>query len=221
MPGILSRISTLIGANINAMIDNAEDPEKMVAEYLRQLNEQLSEARAATAQAMAVEQDLLGKQQTHVNAADNWQGKAEMAVRANNDELATEALTRKANESKIAQQYRIQYDAQHGQVSELRQALANLEAKISEAQTKQEVIRAKIARARSQQAINQANASMTNPNATSSFDRMDQKADEDLYRAQAEGQLQSGNDLDAQFRDLETQGEVQNDLAALKAKLGK
>lgn len=220
MASILSRIGTLLSANVNAMIDNAEDPEKMVAEYLRQLNEQLGEARAATAQAMAVEQDLLGKYQTQMNQANDWQDKAEMAVRANNDQLATEALTRKANAQKVADAYKAQYDAQSGQVSELRQALAQLEARISETYTKQEIIRAKLARAASQQAINQANLSLQNQG-TGGIDRMDRKADQALYQAEAEGELLQQGNLESQFSDLETQNQVQSDLAALKAKMGR
>ncbi len=221
MPSILSRISTLISANINAMIDNAEDPEKMVAEYLRQLNEQLGEARAATAQAMAVEQDLQGKYQTYVNQVNDWQSKAEMAVRANNDQLATEALTRKAGAQKLADAYKAQYDAQNQQVQELRNALAQLEAKISEAQSKQEIIRAKLSRAQSQQAINQANQSLQSQAGDDSFARMEHKADQALYTAQAQGELLQGNNLDQQFTDLETHTQVQSDLAALKAQMGK
>lgn len=221
MAGILSRISTLVSANINAMIDNAEDPEKMVGEYVRQLNEQLSEARAATAQAMAVEQDMQGKYQRQANIANDWQDKAEMAVRADNDELATEALTRRAGVLKLSEAYKQQYDAQHDQVSELRQALANLEAKISEAMAKREAIQAKLARARSQRAINEANASMNSEADDRSFGRMERKADEELARAQAEGELIGDNSLEDQFRDLETTSQVQDELAALKSRMGR
>lgn len=221
MPSILSRIGTLLSANINAMVDNAEDPEKMVAEYLSQLNDQLGEARAATAQAMAVEQNLQGQYQTYLNQVDDWQNKAAMAVQANNDQLATEALTRKAGAQKLADAYKAQYDAQHEQVQELRNALAQLEAKINEAQSKQEIIRAKLSRAQSQQAINQANQSLQSTTGDQSFARMEHKADQSLYTAQAQGELLQHGDLNQQLSDLETQNQVQSDLAALKAQMGK
>lgn len=221
MASILSRIGTLLSANINAMIDNAEDPEKMVAQYLIQLSDQLGEARAATAQAMAVEQNLQGQYQTYVNQVNDWQDKAAMAVRANNDQLATEALTRKAGAQKLADTYKAQYDAQAQQVQALRDALAQLEAKISEAQAKQQIIQAKLSRAQSQTAINQANQSLQSTTGDDSFARMENKADQSLYTAQAQGELLQGNNLNQQFSDLETQNQVQSDLAALKAQMGK
>lgn len=220
MATILSRIGTLLSANINAMIDNAEDPEKMVAQYLSQLQDQLQEARAATAQAMAVEQNLMGQYQTYVNQANDWQSKAEMAVRAHDDQLATEALTRKVGAQKLADTYKAQYDAQNQQVDELRNALAQLEAKINEAQSKQQIIQAKMSQAQTQQAINQANLSMQSPTGDQSFQRMQQKADQALYTAQAQGELINHGDLNQQFDDLETQNQVQGDLAALKAQMG-
>ncbi|MDQ3930266.1 MAG: PspA/IM30 family protein, partial [Chloroflexota bacterium] len=131
---ILTRISTLISANINAMIDSAEDPEKMVNEYLRQMRTELSEARAATAMAMADETRLQAQYQRYKSESDDWQNKAEMAVQANQDDLAKEALTRKSMAQKMADNYQAQWESQHDQVQDLRDALAKLEAKISEAQ---------------------------------------------------------------------------------------
>ena len=77
---IITRIQTLVSANINAMIDAAEDPEKMVNEYLRQMQSELDEARAATAAAMADETRLQARYQQAQTQADDWQHKAELAV---------------------------------------------------------------------------------------------------------------------------------------------
>jgi phage shock protein A len=88
---ILTRITTLISANINAMLDSAEDPEKMVNEYLRQMRDQLSEARAATAMAMADETRLRAQYERHKGESDEWQRKAEIAVQRDQDDLAREA----------------------------------------------------------------------------------------------------------------------------------
>ncbi len=221
MPSILSRIGTLLSANVNAMIDNAEDPQQMVAQYINQLTDQLQEARAATAQAMAVEQNLQGQYQTYANQVSDWQDRAALAVQNNNDQLATQALTQKANAQKLADTYKAQYNAQDQQVQALRDALAQLEAKINEAQSKQQIIQAKLSQAQSQQAINQANQSLQSTTGDDTFSRMEQKANTDLYTAQAQGQLLQHADLNQQFSDLETQGQVQSDLAALKAQYGK
>jgi len=127
---ILTRISTLISANINAMIDAAEDPEKMVEEYLRQMQAELSEARAATAMAMADETRLKSHYEQYTSQAADWQHKAELAVQASDDDLAREALLRRNNSQTLADNYNTQWSAQHDQVQELRSALAKLEAKI-------------------------------------------------------------------------------------------
>jgi len=216
----LTRISTLISANLNAMIDAAEDPEKMVNEYLRQMRAELSEARAATAMAMADETRLRSLYEQNKSQADDWQQKAELAVQHDDDELAKEALTRKSTAQKLTDGYYAQWQAQHDQVSELREALAKLEAKINEADAKRELIIAKQRRAATQEAINSALQSVQGQTADQSMDRMEQTVDDRLARAQAESEL-AGQDLDSRFTDLETQAQVSTDLADLKKKYGK
>ncbi|MDQ6695096.1 MAG: PspA/IM30 family protein [Chloroflexota bacterium] len=217
---ILTRISTLINANINAMIDAAEDPEKMVNEYLRQMQAQLSEARAATAMAMADETQLRSKYEQYKSQADDWQHKAELAVQGNQDDLAREALTRRTSSHALADQYNTQWTSQHDQVAELRDALAKLEAKISEAEAKRDLITAKQHRAATQEAITSAMQSTQGTTADNSLGRMENAADERLAKAQAMAQL-SSQDMDSRFSDLETEQTVSSDLADLKKKYGK
>jgi phage shock protein A len=217
---ILTRISTLIRANLNAMIDQAEDPEKMVEEFLRQMRAELSEARAATAMAMADETRLRSQFERNKSEADDWQRKAELAVRSDDDELAREALLRKATSQKLADNYNSQWAAQHDQVEELRSALAKLEAKISEAEAKRELIIAKNRRAATQEAITSTLQTVQGAAAEGSMQRMEDKVDERLARAEAMAQV-SSQDLDSRFADLETSNQVETDLADLKKKMGK
>ncbi len=217
---ILTRISTLINANINAMIDAAEDPEKMVEEYLRQMQSELTEARAATAMAMADETRLRSQYEQSKSQADDWQQKAELAVQHDDDELAKEALTRRATAQKLVDTYNAQWTAQHDQVQELRDALAKLEAKIAEAEAKRDIVIAKTRRATTQEAITSAMQSVQGTTADESLGRLESQADERLARAQAMAQL-SNQDLDSRFSDLETEQQVNSDLAGLKKKYGK
>jgi phage shock protein A len=212
---ILTRITTLISANINAMLDSAEDPEKMVNEYLRQMREQLSEARAATAMAMADETRLRAQYERHKGESDEWQRKAEIAVQRDQDDLAREALMRRATAQKLTDNYYSQWDSQHDQVAELREALAKLEAKIDEAEAKRELIRAQ-----TQEAITSALQSVQGRTADESLGKLESQADERLARAEAMAQL-SSQDLDTRFSDLESEQQVETDLAALKEKFGK
>ena len=217
---ILTRIATLINANINAMIDAAEDPEKMVEEYLRQMRAELSEARAATAMAMADETRMRSQYERSKSESEDWQRKAELAVQHDDDDLAREALTRRNNAQNLADNYNAQWDAQHDQVQELRTALAKLEAKISEAEAKRDLIIAKSRRAATQEAITSAMESVQGVTANQGLNRMEAEADERLAKAQAMAEL-SSQDLDTRFSDLETQDKVENDLSALKKQMGK
>lgn len=217
---ILTRISTLISANINAMIDAAEDPEKMVDEYLRQMRAELSEARAATAMAMADETRLRSNWEQSKSQTADWQHKAELAVQNSDDELAREALLRRNNAQTLIDTYNAQWTAQHDQVQELRGALAKLEAKIVEAETKKELIIAKSHRAATQEAITSAMQSIQGSTADGSLGKMEAKADERLAKAQAMSEL-SSQDLDTRFSDLESSQQVETDLADLKKQMGK
>lgn len=202
------------------MIDAAEDPEKMVNEFLRQMRAELSEARAATAMAMADETRLRSQYERHKVDSDEWQRKAELAVQRDEDELAREALLRRTNAQKLVDTYYAQWDSQRDQVGELREALAKLEAKISEAETKRELIIAKNRRAATQEAITSALQKVQGDGADESLGRMEAVADERLARAEARAQLTS-EDMDTRFSDLETQQQIDTDLASLKQKFGK
>ncbi len=217
---ILTRIATLINANINAMIDAAEDPEKMVNEYLRQMRSELSEARAATAMAMADETRMRSQYERYKAEAEDWQRKAEMAVQADQDDLAKEALTRRATAQKLLDSYQSQWESQHDQVQELREALAKLEAKISEAEAKRDLVVAKQRRAATQEAITGAMQSVQGNTANAGLERMEEAADQRLAKAQAMAEL-SNQDLDTRFSDLETEKQVADDLADLKKKYNK
>lgn len=217
---ILTRIATLISANINAMIDSAEDPEKMVNEYLRQMRAELSEARAATAMAMADETRLRAMYERNKAESDEWQKKAELAVQRDDDELAREALNRRTTAQKLTDSYYTQWDSQHDQVAELRDALAKLEAKISEAEAKRDLIITKQRRAATQEAINTALQSVQGAGTDDSLQRMEDKVDQQLAQAQAQAQL-AGQDMDSRFADMERQAQVDSDLADLKKKYGK
>src|SRR5262245_39442496 len=140
---IFSRVRDLLSANINAMLDNAEDPEKMADEYLRQLNNELYEAKTNVASSMADATKLNTKETQFTLETEQWATKAEAALRAGNEELAKAALARKVQASKLATQYKEQSDAQDQQVEALQQALVQLETRIAETRAKKELIVAK------------------------------------------------------------------------------
>ncbi len=221
MTGILTRVRQLLSANINAMIDSAEDPEKMADEYLRELQQQLDEARGAVASAMADEKSLSMERDRYMSQVTDWRTKAEIAVTRGDDALAKEALMRKGNAQKLADSYSQQYEEQHGQVEELRQALVQLEQRVRETEARRDLIRAKNARAQSQEAIGRAlESTRSAPPSSEGLDRLEREVDNRLNKASAMAELQ-GQDLDTRFSNLEAEQQADQELAEIKQKLGK
>jgi phage shock protein A len=216
---IFTRVRDLLSANVNAMLDNAEDPEKMANEYLRQLNNELFEAKTSVAAAMADAARLNRQEAEYKAQVDEWARKAEAALRANNEQLARAALERKVQAAKLADQYTQQSNQQEQQVEQLQQALVQLETRIAETQAKRDLIIAKKNRAQTQEAVQRTVRGLTNVGALDKLDQLDQRLDERLDRADAMAKLEGGT-LESQFRDLERDQEVDSELAELKRKLG-
>lgn len=216
---IFSRVRDLLSANINAMLDSAEDPEKMADEYLRQLNNELYEAKTSVASAMADATKLNTQEARYGAETEQWANKAEAALRAGNEELAKAALSRKVQSSKLADQYRQQSDAQDSQVEQLQQALVQLETRISETKAKRDLIVAKKNRAQTQEAIQRTVRGLGEIGALDKLDRLEERVDDRLAQADAMAKLE-GDSLDNKFRDLERESEVDSELAELKKKLG-
>src|SRR6266508_4264322 len=110
--GILDRVSTLMRANINDMIDRAEDPEKVVKQLIIDMNNQLIQVKTLVAAAIADEKRLYQRQQEAQQQADEWQSKAELAVEKGDDDLAKQALARRNSYTQTAQGLQEQWQAQ-------------------------------------------------------------------------------------------------------------
>jgi phage shock protein A len=216
---IFSRVRDLMSANINAMLDSAEDPEKMADEYLRQLNNELYEAKTNVASAMADATKLNTKETQYSVETEQWANKAEAALRAGDEQLAKAALSRKVQAGKLAAQYKEQSDAQDQQVEALQQALVQLETRISETRAKKELIVAKKNRAQTQEAIQRAARGIGSNNAMDKLDQLEERVDDRLAKANAMSKLE-GDTLENKFRDLERDSEVDSELAELKKRLG-
>ncbi|HEU5100101.1 MAG TPA: PspA/IM30 family protein [Roseiflexaceae bacterium] len=216
---IFSRVRDLMSANINAMLDSAEDPEKMADEYLRQLNNELYEAKTNVAAAMADATKLNTKETQYSVETEQWATKAEAALRAGDEELAKAALARKVQAGKLAAQYKEQSDAQDQQVEALQQALVQLETRISETRAKKELIVAKKNRAQTQEAIQRAARGVGSNSAMEKLDQLEERVDDRLAKASAMAKLE-GDTLENKFRDLERDSEVDSELAELKKRIG-
>ena len=216
---ILDRISTLVRANINDMIDRAEDPEKVIKQLLADMNNQLLQVKTQVAAAIADEKQLQQRWQDNQAKADEWQKKAELAVEKGQDDLAKEALQRRNSFQQTADGFKQQYDEQSKQVETLKDALHQLETKINEAETKKDLLIARSRRAKAETQIRTTLSGLDTSGSLASFDRMEEKVNQQEARAAALGELDTDS-VDQRFKLLEQESEVDDQLAALKAKKG-
>src|SRR5687767_9694870 len=222
--GIFSRLGSLIKSNINDLISRAEDPEKMLNQVLLDMQSSLVEAKKQVAVAIADEKRLQKQLETEQEKAKEWERKAMVAVRANDDNLAREALVRKQEHDNIGSQYQQQWMAQKAAVDKLKDALRLLNNKIEEAKRKKNILVARKKRAEAQKTIASTMSGLTDTSAFDTFDRMSAKIDQLEAEAEAGAELAgelSGDTLESKFLALETGAGAEDDaLSELKAKMG-
>ena len=134
--GIFERLGRVVKANVNDLIDKAEDPEKVLEQSIREMSEDLIKMRQAVAQAIASQKRTEQQYQKNQAEANKWQQRAQLALSKGDEGLAREALVRKKSFADVATTLKTQLDSQSTQVDGLRRNLVTLESKISEAKTK-------------------------------------------------------------------------------------
>jgi len=214
---VLERVATLIRANLNDLIDRAEDPEKMIKQVILDMENQLLQVKTQVAISMADHHLLQKKQAEQADRAAEWMRKAELAVDKSQDDLARAALERYQSFTKMAEGYTQQVADQKQQVETLRNALAQLEQKLVEARQKSDVLIAQHRRARALERASDAQLVMTGTGPAAGFDRMQRKVMHSEAVSQAKSELVS-DDVDRRFDALAKDDEVTRMLDALKAR---
>src|SRR5579859_7747231 len=221
--GIFSRLAQLIRSNLNDLISRSEDPEKMLNQVVLDMSNQLTEAKKQVAASIADEKRLAKQLEQEMANATEWERRAMMALRAGNEELAKEALARKKEHDQLALTYKDQWTKQKAAVEQLKKALRMLNDKIEEAKRKKNVLIARKKRAEAQKAIQETMSGLRDQSAFETFDRMSQKIDQIEAEAEAQADLAeeySGDTLAKQFEKLEQAHSADDDLVALKRKMG-
>jgi phage shock protein A len=214
---VLERVATLVRANLNDLIDRAEDPEKMIKQVILDMENQLLQVKTQVAIAMADHHLLQKKQAEQQDKAAEWMRKAELAVDKTHDDLARAALERYQSFTRMAESYTQQVTDQKQQVDALRRALDQLEQKLIEARQKSDVLIAQHRRARALERASDAQLVMTGTGPAAGFDRMQRKVMHSEAVSQAKSEL-VGDDVERRFDALEKQDEVGRLLDALKAR---
>jgi phage shock protein A len=221
--GIFSRLAQLIKSNLNDLISRSEDPEKMLNQVVLDMNNQLVEAKKQVAASIADEKRLAKQFEQETANSQEWERRAMMALRAGNEGLAKEALARKREYDELAVTLKDQWTKQKTAVDQLKKALRLLNDKIEEAKRKRNVLVARKKRAEAQKAIQETMSGLRDQSAFETFDRMAQKIDQIEAEAEAQTDLAeeySGDTLANKFTELERGQGGEEDLVALKRKMG-
>lgn len=225
--GIISRFKDIMSANINALLDKCEDPEKMIDQYLRNLESDLGKVKAETASVMA-EETRSKRALDECNAEiEKYQGYAMKAVEQGNDNDARQFLVKKGQLVEKQTSLKQAYDLAAANAAKMRQMHDKLVNDINELNSRKDAIKAKLAVAKTQERLNKIGASVSGAqNDMSAFGRMEAKVDKMLDEANAMAEL---NSLDAsdptaalaeKYENSTQTSAVDDELAALKAQMG-
>jgi phage shock protein A len=217
---VLERVATLVRANLNDLIDRAEDPEKMIKQVILDMENQLVQVKTQVAIAMADHHLLQKKQTEHEDKAAEWMRKAELAVDKGKDDLARAALERYQNIAKLAENFAKQVADQKAQVDTLRSALDQLDEKLTEARGKSDVMLAQHRRARALEKANDAQLAIAAKGPVADFERLKSRVQRSEAVSQAKSELVA-DDVERRFDAIQKDDEVGRLLDGLKARRGK
>ncbi len=223
--GILSRFKDIMAANINALLDKAEDPEKMIDQCLRNLTSDLVEVKKETAAVMAQETQAKRELDQCQEQINKMQSYAIKAVEAGNEDDARRFLAEKASLSAKLTTLQSTYAVASDNAKKMREMHDKLTADIKEIELRKEAIKSKLAVAKAQERVNKMTSNVADTNRSiASFERYEELANKKLDEANAMAQLNSTQG-EVSIKDLTNKYvnsvDVDAELEALKASLGK
>ncbi|HZM09747.1 MAG TPA: PspA/IM30 family protein, partial [Candidatus Limnocylindrales bacterium] len=202
---LLDRVATLVRANLNDLVDRAENPEKMLKQVILDMENQFMQVKTQVAIALADLHLLEKRKKEHADKHAEWMRKAELAVDKKDDELARAALERAMSFQQLTDSFEKQIADQEVQVEALKSALKKLELKLSEARGKADLL---IAQHRRSRAVNRAADAQTTPTGENrTFERMRSKVAREEALGQAKGEV-LGDDIDGRLDALEREQKI-------------
>ena len=214
--GIFSRFTDIVNSNINAILDKAEDPEKIVRLMIQEMEDTLVEVRSAAARAIADKKEAARKLEALEREAQGWQDKAELALDKDREDLAKAALAEKALVARAADGVRAQRDAVDESLEQLSSDIASLEAKLADDKARQEAILVRHETASKRLEVRKRLHDYRVDDALVRFERFERRIDG------LEGHVESYDlgkkDLDQEFAELESAEAVAEELRALKSR---
>jgi len=212
---LLDRVATLVRANLNDLVDRAENPEKMLKQVILDMENQFMQVKTQVAIALADLHLLEKKKKENAEKHADWMRKAELAVDKKDDQLARAALERAMSFQQLADSFDQQIADQETQVESLKAALKRLELKLSEAKGKADLL---IAQHRRSRAVSRAaDAELTPDGENRTFDRMRTKVAREEALGRAKGEI-LGDDIDGRLHALDREQKIDALLEEIKSK---
>jgi phage shock protein A len=215
--GIFSRFTDIVNSNINALLDKAEDPEKMVRLIIQEMEDTLVEVRSVSAKTLANKKEIVGQINKYEADAKDWQAKAELALSKDRDDLARAALQEKKKCAEAAESLSKELAIVDEQISKLQDEIGQLQDKLADAKSRQKTIVMRQKTASSRLEVKRSLDSSKVDNAMGRFEQYERKIDD--LESQVDAYDLGKQTLSDQFAELESGDKVDEELAALKAKL--
>ncbi len=226
MAGILDRFATIIKANINDLLDKAEDPSKMIDQYMRDLTESLAEVKESTAGVMAEETRCKRLLDENTKEVNKYEDLARRALEKGNENDARMFLAKKVELQGAGEGLKTAYDAAHENANKMREMHDKLVKDIETLNARREAIKAKAAVAKTQDKVNDLTSGADKAEgAMSAFDRMEARVDEMLDRSNAKAELNTkpvdeAAALEKKYIEEGQSAAVDDELARLKSEMG-
>ena len=213
---LMERVTTLLRANLNDLIDKAEDPEKMLKQLVLDMENQLLQVKTQVAIAIADQHLLEKKSAEHETAAETWKNKAALAVAKGRDDLAREALERSLSHSEMGKSFLEQLDDQRTEAEGLRSAFVKLQQKLTETRAHCELLIAEHRRARAIGKSQHAQSTARSGDKAASIERYKSQLRVQQAANHANLEFATGESLEERFVMLEREQQVEALLAELK-----
>jgi phage shock protein A len=215
---LMERVTTLLRANLNDLIDKAEDPEKMIKQLVLDMENQLLQVKTQVAIAIADQHLLERKTTEHEAAVTNWKNKAALAVARGRDDMAREALERSLSHMQMGKSFVQQLEDQRAEAEALRSAFLKLQQKLVETRAHCDLLMAEQRRARTVSRSQQAHAAARTDKGAASIDRYKSRISVQQAANHATKELTAGDSLEDRFAMLERDQQVEALLEELKKK---
>ncbi|KQH85999.1 phage shock protein A [Vibrio furnissii] len=217
--GIFSRFADIVNSNISALLDKAEDPEKMIRLIIQEMEDTLVEVRTNSAKAIADKKELARKVDSIDQQIEDWQTKATLALNKQREDLARAALIEKQKLQKVLKGLHTEQTLVEETIDKLTGEIAKLESKITETRAKQQALAIRSQAASNRRDVQRHLHTNRTDEAMAKFEQYSRKVDELEAEADLYAQSGQGKSLEQEFAELQAQDEIEHELAKLKEQM--